>query len=199
MDDKAKQLVTLLETKKDDVKEDKIVLAKILNSLKSILERYYDKDSAPIKQVELLLQYSRILQKTIKDNAPISPRCSVKYLAEDSKALIDSVVEEVKTIGLPPSRDVAVSKDINITNTLIQNQTQYQNLLTSVFIEAIKDELTGKQCKELLGIVHQCKTPEEAHRSFVEKIKEYGVNVSASIVANILTNPQIWGIIGSLL
>lgn len=80
-----------------------------------------------------------------------------------------------------------------------QDQSQNQNLLTSVFLEAIKDELTGKQRKELLAIVQQCKTPEEAHNRFVEEVKGYGANVPASIVANILTNPQVWGAIESLL
>lgn len=101
MEDKSKQLVALLEIKKNNVKEDKIVLANILNSLKSILERYYENDSSPIKRVALLSQYASILQKTTKDCNPVFHRCSVKDLAEDTIALIESVVEEVNIIGFP--------------------------------------------------------------------------------------------------
>ena len=68
----------------------------------------------------------------------------------------------------------------------------------NILLDAIKDDLTGKQRKEILEIAKTAKTPKEAHKSILEKLKEFGSDVSASIVDNILTNPQVWGVLGAM-
>jgi hypothetical protein len=69
----------------------------------------------------------------------------------------------------------------------------------SILLESIKDELTGRQRKEVLEIAKNSATPEEAHKGIWEKLKEFGADVSANIVANILTNPNVWSTLGALL
>lgn len=66
-------------------------------------------------------------------------------------------------------------------------------------IEAVKDELTGKQRKELLEIAKNAKDPEKARKSIFDKIKGFGEDVAANIVANIVTNPEVWQGLGALL
>lgn len=85
----------------------------------------------------------------------------------------------------------------NITQT--QEQHQQQNVIVKILLEAAKDELTGKQRKELLAIAEETKDPQEAHKSILEKLKEFGEDVAANIVANIITNPQVWQHLGSIL
>lgn len=56
-----------------------------------------------------------------------------------------------------------------------------------------------KQRKELLAIAEETLDPQEARKSIFAKLKDFGEDVAANIVANIMTNPQVWQNIGSLL
>lgn len=201
MDEQKNNIIAILEQKRDYVDEDRDNLANIIISVQNILERYYTKDNAFVKQAEILHQFTTALQTCKKDQYPTYTRCNTKDIAADLKALIDAVKDEISTIGLPGSSKAKVSKGIQITNNVsqTQNQSQEQNVIINILLEAIKDELTGKQRKEILEIAKNSASPEEAHRSILDKIKEFGLDVSASIVANILTNPSVWSTLGSLL
>jgi len=85
--------------------------------------------------------------------------------------------------------DTKESGGINIVNTQSQSQSQEY---TNIFIEAIKDELTGKQQKELQSIVADTSLEENDKRTrIISKLKEFGENIMANIVANIVTNPNL--------
>ena len=72
-------------------------------------------------------------------------------------------------------------------------------MIINILIEAVKDELNGKQRKEQPAIAESAKDPQEAHQSILEKLKEFGLDISASILANILNNPNVWSTLGALL
>ncbi len=72
-------------------------------------------------------------------------------------------------------------------------QTQSQEIAINIFLESIKDELTGKQFKELKTIVSEEPEPEKAKSKVIEKLKSFGEDVLTNIVANVITNPSIWG------
>lgn len=93
--------------------------------------------------------------------------------------------------------DGKISVQTNVSQE--QHQNQQQEVIVRILLEAVKDELTGKQRKELLAIADKTKTPNEAHKSILAKLKEFGEDVAANIVANIMTNPQVWQNIESLL
>lgn len=87
-----------------------------------------------------------------------------------------------------------VSVITNVNNTNSQSQNQEQSLAIDMFLEAIKDDLTGKQIKELREVLAASGNDEEKARSgIIEKLKSFGSDVAANIVANILTNPIIGG------
>lgn len=93
-----------------------------------------------------------------------------------------------------------VDKPSKIAGTVIslqQNQhveqTQSQEIAINIFLESIKDELTGKQLKELKAIVSEEPEPEKAKGKVIEKLKSFGESVLSNIVANVITNPTIWG------
>lgn len=203
MDEQSKNIVAILEQKKAMIKENRDVLAPIIVSIKNVLERFYGKDKAFVQQAEVLHTYLTALQTSKKDVYPVYTRCNTKDVATDMTALIESVIDEIKTIGLPQTSQSKESKGIQINNTLSQSQSQEQSqqqeIVAKILLDAVKDELKGKQLKELLAIAEEIKDPQEAHKSILEKLKEYGADVSASIVANILTNPNVWSTLGSLL
>ena len=81
----------------------------------------------------------------------------------------------------------------NINNSNSQSQNQEQTVAINLFLEAIKDDLTGKQVKELKDILAECESDKpKAWKRIVEKLKSFGSDVASNIVANILTNPVIW-------
>ena len=80
----------------------------------------------------------------------------------------------------------------SITLNVNQNQTQSQNIEINIFLESIKDELTGKQFKELKEIAKEEQDPEKAKSRILEKVKAFGTDVLYNILCNIITSPNIW-------
>lgn len=80
---------------------------------------------------------------------------------------------------------------VAITNT--QNQSQNQNVFIEVFMEALHEELSGRQIKELKSVAEDDNLNEEEKKSTIlDKIKDFGMDTLSNIVANVLTNPSIW-------
>ena len=80
---------------------------------------------------------------------------------------------------------------VNITN--MQNQTQSQSVLVAIFVEALHEELSRKQIREIKEIAENKNlTSEDKKSSILNKIKDFGVDTLSNIVANVLTNPAIW-------
>ena len=82
-----------------------------------------------------------------------------------------------------------------VTVNVNQSQTQNQSQEINIFIDAIADELTGKQYKELKSIVQENPNPEDSKQKIVDKLKSFGGDVLSNIVANIITNPSVWNCI----
>lgn len=88
----------------------------------------------------------------------------------------------------------AINVTTTINNTNSQSQSQEQSLAVELFIEAIKDDLTGRQIKELKSVVAEADNDlQKARPGIIAKLKEFGADVASNIVANLLTNPMIWG------
>ena len=83
-------------------------------------------------------------------------------------------------------------KLVNINLTQTQSQSQEQSQILDIFIEAIRDEISGKQLKELRRIIKEEGNTEKTRLKIIDKIKSWGDNIMASIIANIITNPTIW-------
>lgn len=204
MDNQDNRFIELLKQKKKLVVEEVIPLADVIQSLKSVFGRYYASDNTFVKKIQLLGQYTQNLIHTKKESLPLLDRCNTTDIAEDLRSVIDSAIEEVTVLGLPKTTLQNPPQNppqaiINNTLSQSQNQSQDMNLVVSVLLEAAQDELTGKQRKELLAIAEETKDAKEAHKSILSKLKEFGEELSANIVANILTNPLVWQNIGSLL
>lgn len=201
-EEQARGLISLLNDIKTKVDEDKVNLKNAVVQLNSALERFYEPQDTQLSVADKLKSNILILEKKKCDSISSDPRCNVHDIAEDTKTLIDSVVTEVNAVGIPIRKNVS-DKSLNVNTTVTQNQEQHQNqqqdVVIKILLESVKDELTGKQRKELLAIAEETKDPQEAHKSIFAKLKEFGEDVAANIVANIMTNPGVWQNIGSLL
>lgn len=85
-----------------------------------------------------------------------------------------------------------IDKSVNVNVTQTQSQSQEQSFAIDIFLEAIKDEIKGKQLKELKAIAQEEPNPEKAKTKVLDKIKSWGGDVLANVIANIVTNPNIW-------
>ena len=73
-----------------------------------------------------------------------------------------------------------------INNSNSQSQDQRQSLAVELFIEAIKDDLTGRQIKELKAVVADVNNDlQKARPGIITKLKEFGSDVVSNIFANI--------------
>lgn len=96
---------------------------------------------------------------------------------------------------IPKENNEKNEKGINtaVNNTNNQSQSQEQSCAINMFLEAIKDDLTGKQIKELKKVVDESgDDKEKAKNGIISKLKSFGSDVASNIVANIITNPMIW-------
>ena len=198
----AQGFISLLKDIIARVDEDKVNLKNVVVQLNGILERFYEPQDTQLSTADKLKRYILILEKKKCDSISSEPRCNVHDIAEDTKVLCDSIISEVKALGIP-MRKSANDKSVNVNTTVTQSQEQKQNqqqgVVVSILLEAAQDELTGKQRKELLAVAEQTKDPKQARKSILNKLKSFGEDVAANIVANILTNPHIWQNLRSLL
>lgn len=142
-------------------------------------------------------------------NFDIAVKCfNSNYCSPQTFDRVLSVLKAFKelpkiTKDTTPSLYQKQGTDINITNQLSQTQEQHQSqkqdVIVKILLEAVKDELTGKQWKELLAVANEKADPKESRKSILDKIKSFGEDVAANIVANIVTNPEVWQSLGTFM
>lgn len=105
------------------------------------------------------------------------------------------ILESCNAIPVLPKvqATTSVDKSVHVNVNQNQSQSQEQSFAVDIFLEAIRDEITGKQFKELKEIAKQEPNPEKAKTKVLDKIKSWSGDVLANVVANIVTNPTVWG------
>lgn len=75
-------------------------------------------------------------------------------------------------------------------NTITINQTQSQNQsqTLSLILQALKEELKGKEYNEIEQIISSDIPKEEKKKNIVTKLMNFGENVAAGIIASLLTS-----------
>lgn len=116
-----------------------------------------------------------------------------KKLSPENHRKIMGILKAIKLLPNEPEKITerkSSTNNINITNT----QSVSQQMTLNIFLDAIKDEITGKDFKALKEIMTDYeKEPEQTKNKVIEKVKGFGGDVLSNIVANILTNPAIYG------
>lgn len=105
------------------------------------------------------------------------------------------ILQGIKEFPYEPENEIKGKSSDGITINNNQNNTQNntQQIILNIFIDAIRDEITGKELKELKEIMKNYeKNPEETKSTLLEKIKGFGKDVLSNIMANIITNPDFY-------
>lgn len=173
--------------------------------------RYHREAFIPYYDYENMETYHLWIEKTkryMRQNFSGDPAINefetlaTKALEPEQQKRLLAIVEALAIIPASTPRqqidsrrkDTEKGVNITITNTNSQSQNQEQSLAVQLFIEAIKDDLTGRQIKELKAVVAEADNDlQKARPGILAKLAEFGSDVVSNIVANILTNPMIWG------
>ena len=143
-------------------------------------EKYQDWHSSVLRFVKT--NHSSDLEEVKEVSKRFSPESHRKILG---------ILRAIKLLPNEPEKSIDRESNTNISIT--NNQSVSQQLTLNIFLDAVKDELSGKDFKALKEIMKDYeKEPDETKNKLIEKIKGFGGDVLSNIVANILTNPTIY-------
>lgn len=150
------------------------------NKATNIVVRIYGHDSLPEQQIE-----------SLRYTPGFSGGSNVQERKRQATKLIDGLIKEIERFGLP--EQLSKTKDgLNINIAQTQNQETKINL--SLIIESIQDELKGSELKELQEIIADNEIEQDEKKTrIINRLKSFGSDVASNIVANILTNPALFG------
>jgi hypothetical protein len=119
-----------------------------------------------------------------------------------ARELLESLITDIQDFDIPSKiehleKHSGVNVHVNQSNN--QSQTTNTTIKLDFFIEIIKDELKGGQVKELKEILDYKDETVEKKKQFIDKIKSYGADVASNILANLLTNPEVYKQLGRML
>jgi hypothetical protein len=182
------KLVTLLADYKTSlVAKTRDEVFKMSSTVESIILRYFPAESAYLKDMKYVRQNLGYMVAFKTDNGNMGQ--DLPTVKKFFSGILDSLCDEISTIGVPNKE---TPKDSLVSVNVTQNQSQEQKQVVTFFIDSIKDEISGKQLKELQEIAKSEPDPEKAKPKIIDHIKSFGVDVCSNILANIMTNPAIW-------
>lgn len=120
---------------------------------------------------------------------------------KEATSILKSLISDIEDFGLPQLNPVNKNDKVSV----IVNQHNSQNQSTSVsinidfIIEILKGELRSSEIDEVKEILESDIEPKEKKKKFIDKIKSFGSDVASNILANLLTNPQVYEQIGKIL
>ncbi|MDD2673918.1 MAG: hypothetical protein PHF81_03460 [Flavobacterium sp.] len=120
---------------------------------------------------------------------------------KEATSYLESLISDIQHFGLPHLE--AVSKEDKVSVVVTQENKQNQSTSISItidfIIDVLKGELRTSEIEEVRDILESDAEPKEKKKRFIDKIKSFGSDVAANILANILTNPQVYEQIGKIL
>ena len=160
---------------------------------------YYDNNDSYQKWLATTKRFIGINFPDDKDVAKFEAISQEELEPEQQKKLL-AILEAFASLPIiiPDSRIARKRRDaINVTATInnskSQSQNQTQTIAVDLFLEVIKDDLTGRQIKELKEVVAASDGDlQKARPGIIVKLKSFGADVASNVVANLITNPAIW-------
>lgn len=147
-----------------------------------ILDRIFGNDFQGIKAIEKINYKSGGLSI----GSSSSSWNNMDSCKKQGKEIMQTCITELETFG---EREKPKNNNSGININLTQNQSVNINLLVS----ALEDELTVSQMREVNEIMQSTDDSKNKKAKILDKIKNFGSDVASNILANILTNPAIWG------
>jgi len=146
-----------------------------------ILERIFSENHPSIRAI-------REIKHSVSNLTALggSYRNNISQCKIQGKEILETCILEIESLGLPEKKENH-NPGINI------NLTQNQTVSVSILISALKDELNKSQLKELNELLESNESVSQKKNKIVEKLISFGSDVASNILANIITNPNIFG------
>jgi len=125
----------------------------------------------------------------------------VPTATKEAKDFIETLINNIDLLGLQKNYSQEAEKGVNVTVTQSndQNQSTQVSIKLDFILNAVKGELRDSEIEELKEILAKEEDPKEKKKRFIDKIKSFGSGVASNILANILTNPEVYAQFGSML
>ena len=131
--------------------------------------------------------------ESVVDFCKLSEECISRDQQEKLLSILNAFVvipQIIKYNNKMEKEDIKVNVTVNNNNS--QSQNQEQSMLVQQFLDAFRDELTGRQLKELRSVIAEFDNDlHKAKPKIIDKLMEFGGNVASNILATILTNSAI--------
>ena len=155
------------------------------------VSRIFGEKCSQIEQIKLIVYrtFPRMMTTASRGAYGMGGGNNLEKCKTKAYGLAQSFIDELELLGLPeiPSSD---SPDkINIT--ISQNQNVQIDL--DLLLGPLRDELTGKQLKEVQEIISSSDPKDQKKKKISDLLISFGSDVVSNILANILANPQIFG------
>jgi len=165
---------------------------------------YYNWNSSTVSKLEIICPRNSIVQSVREINAVGYKSDNTPHAKERAKTLLTGLLQDIEDFGLERINFNSNSLENNAVNVSVNqqnNQSQSTNVSINFeyIVEILKGELRNSEIEELKEILESKQDPKEKKKSFIEKIKSFGNDVSSTILANLLTNPQVYEGLGGML
>lgn len=178
----------------EEIKLSKITSKSTLQTWKAkainIVSRIYGNDSKQEEQINLI-KFQNYMSITSYANGHASTAGGGNNSAiceKQANELIESFISDIKKFGIPEKqKPISKSDQINI------NVSQTQSINLNIILNALQNELTGKQFSEIQQIIEVDEDKDVKQNKIIEKLKSFGKDIATNIIASILTNPAIYG------
>lgn len=142
----------------------------------------------------------RFLRKYFPGDESVVEFCklSEERISRDQQEKLLSILNAFVVIPQIIKNNIQIGKEGTIVNVTVNNnnsqsQNQEQSMLVQQFLDAFRDELTGRQLKELRSVIAESDNDlHKAKPKIIDKLMEFGGNVASNILATILTNSAFW-------
>jgi hypothetical protein len=120
----------------------------------------------------------------------------------DSKYILKSLIKDIERFGLEePQKEIEEKQVIKVDVQQHNHQNQSSTVIINIdlIIVSLKQGLSSVQLDEIKEILSSDLEPENKKKTFVDKVKSFGLDVASNILANLLTNPQVFEQLGDVL
>lgn len=145
----------------------------------SIIERIYGKESLKIEQL-------RNIEEIEQYNLTGENYYEFDDFFQMAESIVQSFIDELENLGIPSK--VYDGKDNGINLTMVQNQSNTQTVDINIVFDALNDELTGTQRREIQSIIESKEDLKSKKGKLLNTLKDFGIDAVSKIMTNILTN-----------
>lgn len=161
-------------------------------STSSTLVNIYPNVESTILNFESIKSWKAVL-KGDGDRTYDAKREAIEFLS--------GLISDIEHFDLPHLAEKKPSDalSVNVHQHNEQNQTTQISVNLEYIVEILKGELRTSEIEELKEILDSSDEPKVKKRDFIQKIKSFGSDVASNILANLLTNPQVYEQLGGML